>query len=94
VKGSETAKFLAEIVHEVLSAWAIDKECIVAIASDGGTNMKAAVTKQLNIGWVYINQAVNLALAQGQGTQDEQQDLLGISPCHAQEVDLLTPSCF
>jgi hypothetical protein len=37
MKGSETA------------AWAIGTECIVAIDSDGGTNMKVAMTKQLNV---------------------------------------------
>jgi len=47
VKGSETAKNLAEIVQGAC-CMGIGTECIVVIAPDGGTNMKAAVLSGLN----------------------------------------------
>lgn len=67
VKCSETAEFLAEVVREVLQGWEIDMARIVAVTSDGAANMKAAVTKCLNIEWIYcvahlLNRSVRLAL--------------------------------
>jgi len=67
VKESETAEFLAEIIREVLMTWDIKPEKIIAIISDGAANIKAAITKQLGIEWIYcaahiINRSVCLAL--------------------------------
>nr|UMO78462.1 hAT family C-terminal dimerization region domain containing protein [Pandoravirus belohorizontensis] len=71
VKCSETAEFLTEVVREVLQAWEIDMTRVVAITSDGAANMKAAVTKCLNIEWIYcvahlLNRSVRLALESDQ----------------------------
>jgi len=67
VKASETAAFLAEVVREVLQEWGLGNERIVAVTSDGASNMKAAVTKCLKIEWIYcvahlVNRSIRLAL--------------------------------
>ena len=67
VKASETAAFLAMVVREVLEDWGLGQERIVAVTSDGASNMKAAVTKCLKIEWIYcvahlINRSIRLAL--------------------------------
>ncbi|AVK75720.1 hAT family C-terminal dimerization region domain containing protein [Pandoravirus neocaledonia] len=67
VKVSETSEFLAEVVREVILAWEIDIERIIAVTSDGAANMRAAVTKCLKIEWIHcvahlINRSIRLAL--------------------------------
>lgn len=75
VKASETAKFIAHVVEEVIQEWGIDRSKIVAITSDGAKNMSAAVRSHLKIEWVYclahvINLCVRLALKKIRGVND------------------------
>lgn len=67
VEESETARYLAGLVRGVLHRWEIDIERVVAITSDGASNVKAAIANELDIEWIYclahqINRSIRLAL--------------------------------
>ncbi|AVK77112.1 hAT family C-terminal dimerization region domain containing protein [Pandoravirus macleodensis] len=75
VKASETAKFIAHVVEEVIQEWGIDRSKIMAITSDGAKNMSAAVRSHLKVEWVYclahvINLCVRLTLKKTPGIKD------------------------
>jgi hypothetical protein len=53
VEASEDAKFLARICQDQFLYWNINLSQIGLMATDGGSNFKAAVTRELKLPWTH-----------------------------------------
>ena len=67
VKKSETGEYIAELVRDILEAWAIDMDQVVAGTSDGASNCKKAIKRDLDLLWIYclahaLNRSVRIGL--------------------------------
>ena len=53
VKKSETGEYIAELVRDILESWSIDRDQVVAGTSDGASNCKKAIKRDLDLLWIY-----------------------------------------
>jgi zinc finger BED domain-containing protein 1 (E3 SUMO-protein ligase ZBED1) len=66
MKKDETGTNIAELVKEILEAWEIDLSQIVAGTSDGGSNVKKAIKRDLDLLWIYcLAHALNRSIRVG-----------------------------
>ena len=67
VKKSETGEYFAELVRDILEAWSIKMDQVVAGTSDGASNCKKAIKRDLDLLWIYclahaLNRSVRISL--------------------------------
>ena len=53
VEEAETSEYIAERVSKTLKEWGINHQAITSITTDGANNIQTAVTKHLNLPWVW-----------------------------------------
>lgn len=53
VEEAETSEYIAERISKTLKEWEINHQAITSITTDGTNNIQTAVTKHLNLPWVW-----------------------------------------
>jgi len=66
VTRSETGEFIAKEFNNTLATWGIKEDKVLAVTTDGGSNMRNFVQKQARFPWVYCTaHALNLVIRKG-----------------------------